>query len=299
MSSIEAYAAQKTNYWRFLGINTFLLVEGITDAAFVDKLNIRKTQCIPLGDVLDSNKCIKEAYKSFFTDNKINPNLVVPEAKNAVLNVVMSKIREGFKTFYGLVDKDFTDNKSKGNIFVTPTHDLETLLLSTTNIFTENENIKKSFEDSCHLAYLIGVVKRYLLSRYKLPKLKCNDYKQIIKITEKKIDLAELINKLRNNEKELSDFEKSRLKREIEQSNILCAGKVPEKYIYDIANGHDILNIMALLCEAEINALVRKHETDDHIHVKVELAVIEEYNIKSFKQSPLYSDMTKKLPINI
>ena len=200
--------------------------------------------------------------------------------------------------FYGLVDKDFTQDESKENIMVTPTHDLETLLLKTDKtIFLSPEDMKKSYKDARYLAYLIGVVKQYLRPTYNLKSLQVNekeginDYKQVIDIDDKKIKLRELIERLINGTLTKGEYEK--LKKDIENSKIMDVSKkkvVTHDKSFDIINGHDISKILKLLCKNQVDKFIKQYNTENH-KCDVEFAIIGAYKLAEFNNSLLHNDL--------
>ena len=285
----------------FGNIYTVLLVEGGTDEFFVNKLEIQNFKCIAISDVRTAEEELMKSYYNYCKEKQSDNKRV---ARRDVLNTVnvLNDKHKNIAGFYGLIDKDFTTDKSDKIILVTPTHDLETLLLSTDEeIF--DENIKEAFEISRHVAYLIGKVEKYLQDHgYIYRKLQDNDYRDIIPIQKRQLRLDDVMYL-----KDLTDFarlldvlidenndDKLRIIREVSQniSNIEIDG-YSDNDIYNIANGHDIANIMKLLCKEDIDKFIKSHNAEVHKKRDVEYAIIAKYNLSNFKNSPLYKDMTK------
>ena len=285
----------------FRNIDAVLLVEGGTDEFFVSRLKIQNFECIAISDVKTAEEKLMQSYYNYNKEKQIDKKR---NARRDVLNTV-DVLNDKYKhiaKFYGLIDKDFTTDTSDKIILVTPTHDLETLLLSTDDkIF--DENIKEAYEISIHVAYLIGKVEKYLQDHGKIyRKLQDNDYGDIIPIQKRNLGLNDVRFLI-----ELTDFEilldKSidenndnlwRIRTDV--SNYISNIEI-DSYgnddIYDIANGHDIANIMKLLCEEDIDRFVRSYNARAHDR-DVEFAIIAKYNMNNFRNTPLYNGMVRR-----
>ena len=285
----------------FRNIDAVLLVEGSTDEFFVSRLKIQNFECIAISDVKTAEEKLMQSYYNYNKEKQIDKKR---NARRDVLNTV-DVLNDKYKhiaKFYGLIDKDFTTDTSDKIIFVTPTHDLETLLLSTDDkIF--DENIKEAYEISIHVAYLIGKVEKYLQDHGKIyRKLQDNDYRDIIPIQKRQLRLDDVMYL-----KDLTDFsrlldvlidenndDRLRIIREVSQniSNIEIDSYGNDD-IYDIANGHDIANIMKLLCKEDIDNFIKSHNAEAHDR-DVEYAIIAKYDMNNFRNTPLYIDLVER-----
>lgn len=289
---MNAYIAQKTNTCLYLDEDIFLVVEGPTDERFINRLDIKDLKCSSVFRAKKGGDAIYEALKNFIDNyqNDVKSNKVI------VKNIVEKFSKEKNYPFdriklYGLIDKDFDALVTGKYILVTPTHDLETLLLKTDKtIFEKPEDITESLKDALYLAYLIGKVE-YLIQEngYRYKKMENDDdYRAIIENRRIKIRLADIIIEKLMERDEL--WLKQIIKKEILKIDI---SETPED-LYEIANGHDILKIMRLLCESEINQFIKDQYAQKHKNNPVEFAVISKYNLKEFKDCPLYQDMLAK-----
>ena len=303
--SSEAEVALKANFGYFLSVATkkviiYLLVEGRTDEKFIGKLNVENLKCIAIGPISQARGYIlyeNEKYRNTPIDWEF---IIDDNSKQSILNIVKKQDK---KDIYGLVDKDFDATEDiqtyHKNVLVTFTHDLETLLLLTDKtIFEKPENITESLDNALYLSYLIGKVKKYLKKIYRLKSLQNTDYENIINIHDVSINLIELINRLieeRRDHNPLKQNEKLQLERELKNAiSIDMDDVLYMNDLYDIANGHDISNILKLLCEPQINVFVESYNPEGYGDKAVEFAIINKYNPKSFKNCPLHKDMIRK-----
>ena len=269
----------------------FLLVEGTTDKEFIEKLGVEKLQSIPVGTIIEDEYRLKRNEKK-------------PYAKPAILDTVREKNKENF---FGLVDKDFATEEDINNyhehILVTPTHDLETFLLSTDNdIFKEPDNITEDLKDALYYAYLIGIIKKRMIEGEIYYKNN-NNFEDVL---GEEIKLRDLIEFLIDESKGITIRKILELEREIKKDipvdkdgfiTLYKEDVIHNKDLYDIANGHDILNIMKSLCEKQIKRLIDAYHTEDHRDRAVEFAVIERYNFGVFERSKFFKDMKKLIPV--
>lgn len=296
---VDAHILLKISGGRYKPDDIFLLVEGITDKEFVERLNIKKVQCIAIGTILEADCALK--------GNKEKPN-----NKKVILDVIKGKTGQNC---YGLVDKDFDSERRiqeyHKNVLVTPTHDLETLLLSTDKkIFEAPEMIKESFDIALYVAYLVGCVDKYLLNNgYRYRKLQNDDLEKIITTPVKKLteitDLTELVNFDNLIDLSIDESDKTGIRRKIKQEHILDVeiDDIGEKELYETANGHDIANIIRLLCKDCISDFIKGHNhfRSTKLDRNIEFAIIGKYDLSMFKICKLYKEMSKKglKPTNI
>lgn len=299
------------DFQKFRNLEIALLVEGSTDNAFVNKLKIKNLICIPVDDYSRANAEIRNFADNFRKDEEnVMPRRRISNSRRDVEDVTILLRQSGKQDvqYFGLVDKDFTSEKSHENILVTPTHDLETLLFKTQpDIFEAPENITEDFKKAIYLAYLIGMVKQYS-REYLFNDNLC----EIVKYYNKhqnavpfpfetfiELVVRELIEK-RKDGQELQQNEKLQQGQYLCEKNILTdecdymEAVLKRNDLYNIANGHDVLNIMALLCENQINNLVAIYDTKRHRYTKKEHAVIEKYDIRRFAGCSLYKDMIQR-----
>lgn len=305
-------ACKKEGYGKHASIKIYLLVEGSTDEEFIERLNIKDLMCIGIGPAREARERQLEQKRKFEKDEKYSS---VPIKwsydikkmnKASIKNIVEHQHQEGF---YGLVDKDFdTPQKIQAyheNIMVTPKHDLETTLLSTDEaIFGLPEYIKTSFENALRLAYSIGVVNKYLFKEgYRKLSLECiehkhiNDYEHVIDIQEQEIKLKELIRFMIKDENKPSEQEIEDFVGNIYDDGLIDFTNnmiIKKKDLYDVANGHDIANIMKLLCKDTIAEFIKKHNATQHGYRAIEFAIIDKYNLTKFVKSPLYKELVNR-----
>lgn len=316
LASDIAFSADYNNFCT--GAKSLLLVEGITDERFIKPILKEEVVC----KVANKAFCDKQSFE--------RPQIL--NCKNAIANVVFGlsqipailNLPKGLgiekMKIYGMVDLDFAvpDERvlSGANIFVTDTHDLETLLLSTDHGLLEHLDdcaiTSEEAEQALFLAYQLGIIRQALQEiggveldlRVIAAGGRANiDYSCFI--DGNAINLRKIIEYIANNgEKTIS---KEKVKKILDKC--IKSKTIKKKFNTDfqweepidkfeiekvddfwkITNGHDILSILRFLNKdvnekysiADSSKLNRKFEND----------LIKKYNYKTIETTQIYKKM--------
>lgn len=311
INMLLANISMKYDYASFVeGEKRLLIVEGRTDEKFVEPIIDRDVVCIV------ANK----AFASRGFDEQI------ANSKNAIMQVVygLSRIPVLIKcpkeilqcSIYGMVDKDYDEgfeeylNTSK--LFVTDTHDLETLMISTDkDLFSKLEHCSVTDEEvanALHMAYQLGVLKSVLYNYTRELSFKDihNHYDKVF--SECLINVKSLIgvlNQLNGSilskgkeqsllKKVLSDRD---LKKKIDKN-----GRWKEQFklpsaddrsgFWDIVNGHDVLS--ALRFHNKTLSSIFSNQNNYALNRDFELALIEKYDYLMLRDTSLFRSMKRE-----
>lgn len=303
------------DYNKFLkkGLKHLLIVEGQTDKKFIENILCDDIVC------MIANKAF--GIQKGFGKESIN-------FKNAIMQVVygMSKVPnllnlpkyfENFKTF-GMIDLDY-DNPEENHpsrLFVTDTHDLETLLMSTDNYilqrlgdcFISLDDSKKAF----YLAYQLGLLRKIIFDikdkDFKLTSISTGTNNEIdysCFIEEFEINITKLVRFLNNK----NDFCLSSAKEKKIIDKILADKRLAKRLdknkkwnldwkffepssiedFWEIVNGHDILSLLRFINQ---NVAQKYNNKDEYLlNRDFEEALIGNYNYSSIKETKIYKDM--------
>ena len=293
------------------GDKKLLIVEGQTDESFI------KNQ------VRDDVVCLV-ANKAFNFRGGLGPQATVNH-KNAIIQVVYGlsvypaiikcpKGSENWKV-YGMIDMDFDDpgdNKKTTHLFITDTHDLETLMLSTDDTLLQRiEGCVISQDDSnkaLFLAYQLGKLRTFLFDYISVKPISAGskevDYSKFIQ-DGYRLSLSALFSYInQEGEEKLSSAKEKRLiarllkdkevkkytdssgcwKADLEKFDILAT---PD--FWEVVNGHDIL---ALLRYVNADAALKFRKKPSYtLNRDFEMSLIKAYDMANFKKTRICSDM--------
>ncbi len=300
------------------GAKSLLLVEGLTDEKFIKPILKEKVVC-KIANKAFGNKQTFEKSASFNCKNAI-VNVVYGLSKAPKLLDLPKGIGIENLVIYGMVDLDFDEPDatvlSGENLFVTDTHDLETLLLSTDHELLEHLDecsitcmeAKQAF----YLAYQFGFIRQVLhdicgteleLGIIAGGRQKDINYDSFVEGNV--INLKKIIEYVAANSKKTVSKEKIKklldkclkekaIKKKI--NNDFQWAEPIEKFeisaiddFWKVTNGHDILSIIRFLNKEAnekysanySNALNRKFEND----------LIKAYNYRSLENTKIYQKM--------
>lgn len=310
----------KADYKTFLNKERKLLVvEGSTDEKFVDRVKCDKVDCISAKKVFKSNNCFRT-----------NPAVSTINYKNAIATLIFGvshypspivKYPDDVNKWdiYGLVDRDYDEQiggKPTPRLFVTDTHDLETLLISTdSNVLQNIDTCEISEEDissALFMAYQLSFV-RDLLSAYhdsenfQLSTISCGSrdvsFGQFF--TDSRMNLYQLVKYIAaqsgNNLTEAkvkriyegarnSKFGRKRFTTEgIWKQEIRAFDVLDEVDFWKKVNGHDILQLLGYLNESVGLAFYQGRRDD--INRAFEMSLIDAYDCQNFRKTDLYQKM--------
>ena len=146
------------NYARFAGSSKkMLIVEGATDERFMQKLISDDVWCVTATDVFSNEDCMMMTSEQLSRNNKM---IIIDVVYG--LSVFPTLINpKGLDTWsiYGMIDMDFDRASAHTNtnkLFITDTHDLETLLLSTDEKVLSKLDKCTITDDDMHKAFFVS-----------------------------------------------------------------------------------------------------------------------------------------------
>ena len=312
----------KLDYNNYLN-NTrkLLLVEGATDREFIAHVKKDSVDCVIADHVFKSNTVLRTT-----PTERIN-------CKNAIVKVIygVSKFKSPFIPYpndmdkwdiYGLVDLD-CEELSAGvqfpRLFITDTHDLETLLLSTDkDILNRIDNCNISPEEitqAFFMAYQLAEVRNLLNGYYDkesfdLSSISCGSHQVDFSffVEGNKINLCNLVNYItKHSEKE---YPSTKIKQIIDR--LLQSKLVRKKLSTDgvwkqdisgfdidaideywiIVNGHDILQLIRYYNEDAQNVFM--DTPGQALNRAFESNLIEIYDYSKFSHTSLFEKMNSQ-----
>lgn len=299
------------------GSKRLLIVEGQTDKKFIEKILNEDVVCLVANKAFGAQKGFGES--SF-------------NCKCAIMQVVygMSKLPITFLnnvpkefeacTIFGMIDLDYDETSKEylatPRLFVTDTHDLETLLLSTDNGLLQridgcvipSDDSKKAF----YLAYQLGFIRKVIMDVNKEDiSLKAIsgggsedvDYAAFIEGNEINVrSLIHYINVQNDNvlsapkEKKLTDsvISNKKLKKKLDANGTwnarlesFDASNYPD--FWEIVNGHDILSLLRYVNMDAADKYANRGAFSLNRNFEVDL--IENYQYSSLDGTQIYKNM--------
>lgn len=314
---LAAEAQFKLDYRMYLSNKRkLLIVEGSTDETFIRKVKDECVDCIVAAKVFNSNKAFRTK-----PVEQIN-------CKNAIVKIItgISNFPSPFIAYpadidkwdlYGLVDSDCEEigvSRPTPRLFVTDTHDLETLLLSTDDDVLQGlEECEVSSEDirkAYFLAYQLASM-RDMLGDYhnelNLQVISCGSrqvqFSAFIEGTH--ISMPELIAHI--NTAGCNDLSTSKVKRiydsiknsKVGRKRLDDAGCWKQNFddfslpsdFWSVVNGHDILQL--LLYISEDACLAYADDGGHSLNRNFEMSLIAAYDCTEFCKTLVYDKMSK------
>lgn len=260
------------NYAKFAGSSKrILVVEGSTDEKFVKKIINEDVWCVTALDAFSNEDCMMMSEEKLVKANKeVIINVVY--GLSVFPAVINTKGLDDWSV-YGMVDMDFDSAETHTNtskLFITDTHDLETLLLSTDGDLLgrldkctlPEEDIKKAFFVAYQIGFARSIIKPVCKNELDLKPISAGkediDYKQFIK--NDRLDIVALmkfVNKGAMNglsSAKLNQFIKKvladkQVKKKVDDSGVWkqCLEDFSNATVNDFWNkmiGHDILALI-------------------------------------------------------
>ena len=319
-----SYLALKADYNPIAGLRKkILLVEGATDFDFIGCIIINKAKVIKVNDFMRARRGFS-SYPSQEVDRYNCKNVITTILRSISLYPVETDFPKGAEKWplFGLVDKDFGDTKDYRmvkKLFVTDTHDIETLMLSTDEdlIFRlEQCSItKKDFMSALYIAEQLAELRQSIFkynSRSEDNDNKLNtakicssdgtvDYEMFT--NGDRISLVMLLRYINSNMENPISWEKLASIQDIIMQDLkgfLDKDGYWEKDIEDFTknrsidfwtnvNGHDILSA---ICYKNINAKNMFHNQGPYrqegLNREFEIALYKKYNYDCLKRTKLY-----------
>jgi len=295
------------------GSKRLLIVEGQTDKKFIESILSDDIVCMVANKAFGTNKAPEQGRFS---------------SKCAIMQVVYGmskipivlKIPKGFDkcVVFGLIDLDFDKSSEQflatPKLFVTDTHDLETLLLSTDGELLQRiEDCSISSDDTrkaLYLAYQLGLLRKTIydvnktdLSLQAISGGKEIDYYEFLDGYEISVrSFVHYINENDDNkitqplEKKLADsvIADKRIKKKVDKD-----GKWKSSWesfetstypdYWEVVNGHDILSILRFLNE---DAAMKYSNCGAYrLNRDFEMDLIDNYDYSNLSNTKVYSNM--------
>ena len=314
---LAANMALKANYARFAGSSKrMIIVEGNTDRKFVQNILLEDVWCMTSEDVFTNDfyrrtdsEQVKKSNKQIIVD--------VVYGLDVYPTLITTKGLEEWRV-YGMIDRDFDDSrlhqKSK-KLFITDTHDLETLLLSTDEkLLGKIDKCTISAEDirvAFFISYQLGVIKNAIIDV-------CGSYLSVGPlsagnkdinygefISDRNVSVPALMNYLNSNIKHRLPAPKlglymkkvlshNSIKKRVDKSGLWKQS--PEDFdpssaedFWNVVNGHDILAILRLINEDAETAY--SNAGGKLLNRDFEVDLIENYDYDCIKSTKIYADM--------
>lgn len=299
--------SMRMNYWSYnksIRRTKILLVEGATDKKFVDQY-IKPEVLSQIGTCTFGSDCEPRGRNV----KKTIVQIVIGTAKFKALLRIPPCMQDVEIT--GLIDRDFdseTVYSQNKNLFVTDTHDLETLILSTdASVLKRLDDCSLSDVDiqrSVFRAYQMGVVIP-VLHEYKIDTRSISggdsraDYNSFFDEHDRVL-LLQLLECLVGDKKTARKFLLSAAKHKVIKSkfdkkhcwngNLAVFYKNVPKDLWEKINGHDVLALIMFLNDAA----ALKFNSKSRLGRKFEMAIIEKYKKDNFKSTAVCRKMQER-----
>ena len=289
-----------------------LLVEGETDRLFIEKITNDDVNCITPNmsfdpDSTNNKKAIVHALFGLF-----KPEMLCEPERSNVLEL---KLKEKLKNLvFGMVDLDYDAPSSYEPmpwLFVTDTHDLETLLLSTDEgdeglvrrLKIPEDYSKKAY----YLAYQLGFLRRVVAKlidkgivkekTFLKPMKSEANYEKFVDKNTCKINLEELLNFFEYNKNDKDEILNNKeIRKKIDKDSFLWKGDLKDfdKSTYEdfwrVVNGHEILSLIRYIYQQEANEGAI-NEALPLLHADFEKIIITEYDYSALEKTKIYDRM--------
>ena len=298
-----------------------LLVEGSTDKLFYEKKKNNDVSCFSMGDILKARSIIKDSTEKNVSNCK-EAIMHTVYGLNVLPAIIDCKGADNWKVF-GIVDRDYEEfslySNSKG-LFVTDTHDIETLIISSDpeiwDRFEDCEIKKEEIRNALYMAYQIAVlrdsIKEYSSLTIRFLKAGNGEVNYSSIIDDGRVSLDSLLTYLNDANKErfpdqvISKKEIEKIKQNIlkdkEFKKIIDKDGFLKTTVesFDInkienfwlkVDGHDILALMKYY-----NGKVEQKYQDNNgfsINRSFEMDLIKKYDNIKFKSTTLFGDLLK------
>ncbi len=294
--------------------DNLLIVEGSTDRDFLKQSSYLKNNV----------KCIIANNAFGFKNSLSLQDSPKDNNKNAIIYVVyglsriptLIKIPNGLKRYsiYGMVDMDFNipnQYVQTNSLFITDTHDLETLMLSTDlDLLGKLDKCQISTNDirlAFFMAYELGKVKSLLSEKYfpSSPLSSGVNYNLFFN-RDNLISLPNVLHLINNIRKRFSSKDLNKIidelckkgKRFFDKNGLwktqfsnFNLSKKPDDF-WTTVNGHDILNLLRYI-RPDLSSVLPSF-SGTGLNRAFEIKLIEKYNFKAFKTTNLYKKMKKE-----
>ena len=291
-----------------------LIVEGVTDKIFLDRITNSNVLSFSIGDLINTRA------KMLHSNNRKGLILYLFQRLSNSPEFFGFPIGCGKWHIYGLVDRDYDDellNFRLPHLFITDTHDIETLMISTDgNVFKRIKGLCLLDDTIRSSLFLAGQLAYYRQALYKLAGKKQEiDIKNIkssngivnfsVFVENDIIVPGKLIKLLYSNKRNRLSNEKlnaltrtllndRQLKKHLEQNGVWKHQKNSfspdqDEDFWTLVRGHDILSAICFF-DPVANTLIQNSAEYD-INREFEKLLIDAYDISSFSKTKLYHEM--------
>ena len=319
VNQLVSHVYLKLDYSQYLSKKRKLIVvEGSTDDAFIQKIKEDSVDCIVAANVFKSNDPFRS--NSIKTTNCKEAIVTIITGLCRFPSVLIKNAKDIEKwDLYGLVDADYDDadiTSAPPRLFITDTHDLETLLLSTDKeLISRLEECEIPASDlylAYHLAYQLAMV------RQELKGFNDNLNLQIINCGSNQVNFGCFIETDKISVPNIIKYIGERQEPQIPSSKIkiistaFCSTKNIKKKVdaqglwkqsvgdfqksipldfWKLVNGHDILQLLMYINESA--AMAYGAENSDRLNRNFELRLIAAYDLPQFRKTKLYEKMSQ------
>ena len=300
------------------GKQKLLIVEGQTDEKFIK------------GHLRDDVVCMV-ANKAFGTGNGFAPKPTINN-KRAIIEVVYGlsvlpaiiKCPKGSEKWsvYGMIDMDFDDEGSHSNtskLFVTDTHDLETLMILTDGgLFQRIKKCAISTDDTqkaLFMAYQMGKIRQLISDEISIEPISSGKREVVYSSffsEDYKVSIGAVISYInQNTEEPLSAAKEKKLVSRLLKDKSIKKCLSQEGFwkdnlesfdiqktddFWNVVNGHDILSLLRHIND-DARRIFKKSSMYS-LNREFEMALIEAYNPSNFKKTKIYSCMVAENVVN-
>ena len=296
------------------GNKRLLIVEGVTDRQFIESILKEDVIC----------EIANKAFGSNVPGNNMNNKRAIEQVVSGLSKFPLAflNLPERFNSLvvYGLIDMDFDDEyeiQKTNRLFVTDTHDLETLMISSDkgvlnrleNCFVSEEESKKAF----YIAYQLGLLRKTIIEtvdeRISLKPISgwLGEVNYASFLEGYEINVRKLISYINtNNDEPLSKAKEKKVADKL-IANKLLRKKLNKDGVWDsrwesfdcsdtevwsVMNGHDILSVLRYISQDAYDSF--GDEAFNIVNRKFEFALIKAYDYSSLSCTDLYKAMHRE-----
>ena len=313
------------NYARFAGSSKkMLIVEGATDREFLRNLINEDVWCVTAKDAFSNEDYLSMTEKQLSRSIKI----VIIDVVYGLAVYPMLINSKGLDewSIYGMIDMDFDPSSAHTNtnkLFITDTHDLETLMLSTDEkLLTKldkctitDEDIQKALYVSYQLGFLRktinDVCKKEISLRPLEPGKRDIDYGLFVDDCRVSVpDLIKFLNSSRINglptpkmEQMINKVLKNKaIKKKTDEEGLWKQGlkdfdKSAIGDFWNVVNGHDILALLRFYNEGAKQAY--SNIGGSSLNREFEFDLIDKYDYANFSRTKIYTNMKSETVVKV
>ena len=292
-----------------------LLVEGATDKAFATHILREDTDCLAVVEFMKSNDVFRTS-KPSKSDNYNSKSVITMILKHIALFPEFIDFPKGAEEWplFGLVDKDYDERKTYSRItklFLTDTHDLETLMLSTDlELLLRLQDCKISHDEikaALYISVQLAAFRKAMINVGTINPTLINEFDGTVDYSAftdgDKVSLLKLLHhvnakadkplskaRLKKTQESITKEMKRQLDKEGNWKKPLESFEVDEdSSFWEDINGHDVLSAV---CYKNSNAKQLFTNKKGYSQNRdFEFALSESYDYGCFKKTELYKEL--------